>query len=58
MMMPENPDEVTAPTDLVNGFRMMSIIAVSTFWVSIAILLGLFWQKVQPDKSVKTQTHQ
>jgi len=56
--MPENPDEVTAPMDLVNGFRLMSIVAVSTFWISIAILLGIFWQKVQPDKHVQAQTHQ
>jgi len=27
--MPQNPDEVTAPMDLVNGFRAMSLIAVS-----------------------------
>ena len=24
--MPENPDEVTAPMDLVNGFRIMSVL--------------------------------
>ena len=58
LVMPENPDEVTAPMDLVNGFRLMSIVAVSTFWISVAIILGIFWQKVQPDKPVQTQTHQ
>jgi len=44
-IMPPSPDEVTAPMDLVNGFRTMSIVAVSTFWVAEAIILGALWQK-------------
>jgi hypothetical protein len=30
-VMPENPDEITAPMDLVNEFRMMSILGVTSF---------------------------
>ena len=44
-MMPPSPDEVTAQMDLVNGFRTMSVVAVSTFWVAEAIILGALWQK-------------
>ena len=44
-MMPPSPDEVTAPMDLVNGFRTMSVMAVTTFWIAEAIILGLLWQK-------------
>ena len=44
-MMPPSPDEVTAPMDLVNGFRVMSVMAVTTFWIAEAIILGLLWQK-------------
>ena len=44
-MMPPSPDEVTATMDLVNGFRTMSVVAVSTFWVAEAIILGALWQK-------------
>jgi len=44
-MMPPNPDEVTAPMDLVNGFRTMSVMAVTTFWIAEAIILGMLWQK-------------
>ena len=44
-IMPPSPDEVTAPMDLVNGFRTMSVMAVTTFWVAEAIILGLLWQK-------------
>lgn len=53
--MPANPDEITAPIELVNGFRIMSVLAVSIFWISLGIILGLFWEKLQPDKSIKAQ---
>jgi len=52
-LMPPNPDEITAPMDLVNGFRVMSVIAVSVFWISIAFILGVFWQRFQPDAGIK-----
>ena len=44
-IMPPNPDEVTTPMDLVNGFRAMSVMAVTTFWIAEAVILGLLWQK-------------
>ncbi len=56
LLMPENPDEVTAPMDLVNGFRATSVIAVSIFWISVGIILGAFWQKYNPDKQIQTNT--
>jgi predicted cobalt transporter CbtA len=57
VVMPPNPDEITAPMELVNGFRVMSVIAVSVFWIALGIILGLFWQKIQPDKPIHTQTN-
>ena len=55
ILMPPNPDEILAPMDLVNGFRVMSVLAVSSFWLANAIILGLLWHKFQPDKSIKAQ---
>lgn len=52
VVMPANPDEIGAPMDLVNGFRMMSVLAVSSFWISIPIILGVLWNKFQPDKEM------
>lgn len=52
VLMPPNPDEITAPMDLVNGFRIMSVIAVSIFWASLAFILGAFWHKFQPDAKI------
>ncbi|QDI88086.1 hypothetical protein Nisw_00340 [Candidatus Nitrosopumilus sp. SW] len=48
--MPENPDEITAPMDLVNEFRFMSVLGVTSFWASVGIILGLFWRKLSPQQ--------
>lgn len=48
--MPENPDEITVPMDLVNEFRIMSIIGVTSFWVSIGLILGFFWNRFNAHK--------
>ncbi len=56
-IMPVNPDEVKAPIDLVNGFRAMSVIAVTTFWIAEAIIFGMLWQKYKAkldESSFKT----
>ena len=57
VLMPDNPDEVTAPMELVNGFRITSLVSVSIFWISIAVILGAFWQKYNPDKQIQTNKH-
>ena len=48
-IMPENPDEITAPMNLVNEFRLMSMLGVSSFWISIGIIFGLFWNRFGSD---------
>ncbi|AFS80876.1 hypothetical protein NKOR_04950 [Candidatus Nitrosopumilus koreensis AR1] len=48
--MPENPDEITAPMTLVNEFRIMSVLGVTSFWVSIGVILGLFWNRFSTKK--------
>ncbi|MBM2853016.1 MAG: CbtA domain containing protein, partial [Candidatus Nitrosotenuis sp.] len=49
-MMPQNPDVITAPMDLVNDFRTVSLVGVSAFWLSVGLILGVLWQKIQPDR--------
>ena len=46
VVMPKNPDEVTAPMNLVNEFRIMSVLGVTSFWASVGIILGIFWNKL------------
>ena len=50
VIMPENPDEISAPMDLVNEFRIMSVLGISSFWLSVGVILGLFWNRFEPDK--------
>ena len=54
--MPENPDEITAPMNLVNEFRLMSVLGVSSFWISIGIILGLFWNRFEIHKETTQYT--
>lgn len=49
-LMPQNPDAITTSMDLINGFRAVSIVGVSAFWISVGLILGVLWQKLQPDK--------
>lgn len=57
VLMPPNPDEITAPMDLVNGFRAMSVVTVTVFWISLAFILGAFWHKFKPDSEAKVERH-
>ena len=54
--MPENPDEITAPMSLVNEFRLMSILGILSYWISIGIILGLFWHRFEPHKETTEYT--
>ena len=56
IVMPENPDEITAPMNLINEFRLMSVLGVSSFWISIGIILGIFWHRVEPQKETTHYT--
>lgn len=55
-LMPDNPDEITAPMEIVNGFRIMSVLATTVFWIAVAVILGAFWQKYNPDKHIQART--
>ena len=53
VIMPENPDEIIAPSDLLYGFRFVSAITVTMFWILDAVILGVLWQKFLPH--IETQ---
>jgi predicted cobalt transporter CbtA len=52
-IMPANPDAITAPMDLVVGFRIASGFTMSIFWLLLGVLLGWFWDKFKPHEIVK-----
>jgi len=51
-VMPDNPDKVTAPMNLVNEFRLMSVLGVSSFWISVGIILGLLWNRFESNNEI------
>ena len=55
--MPPNPDEITAPMDLVVSFRIASAFTISMFWGLLGILLGSFWDRLKPHKAAKVNMH-
>jgi predicted cobalt transporter CbtA len=56
VVMPDNPDEITAPMNLVNEFRLMSVLGVSSFWISVGIILGYLWNRLDFSKKTTTYT--
>ncbi len=56
LIMPENPDEITAPMNLVNEFRIMSVLGVSSFWLSVGLILGFFWNRLKTNQET-TQSY-
>ncbi|MXZ93860.1 MAG: CbtA family protein [Cenarchaeum sp. SB0661_bin_35] len=57
VLMPPNPDENTIQTELLNGFRIMSAIGVTIFWTTLAIILGVLWQRLRPDSETNLEHH-
>ncbi len=46
--MPPYPDKITISMDFVNGFRTVSAITMTIYWIANALILGWLWKKVQP----------
>jgi hypothetical protein len=46
--MPPYPDKITISMDLVNGFRIVSAITMTAYWITNAVILGWLWKKFQP----------
>jgi predicted cobalt transporter CbtA len=51
LAMPPNPDQVSAPMDLVNGFRLASGLTMTAFWVLLGLILGSFWDRLRPHET-------
>jgi predicted cobalt transporter CbtA len=51
--LPPNPDEITAPMDLVTSFRIASGFTMIVFWALLGIILGAFWDKTKPHETAR-----
>ena len=47
LVLPPNPDKITAPADLVQGFRIASAFTMTIFWGLLGITLGAFWDRLK-----------
>ncbi len=47
-VMPPYPDKIVISMDLVNGFRTVSVITMTIYWLANAFILGVLWQRFQP----------
>lgn len=56
IIMPQNPDEITVPTDLMQGFRIASGFSMSVFWLLLGIIFGSLWEKFKPHENQKITT--
>ena len=56
IVIPPNPDKVTAPMDLINGFRITSMLTMTVFWFVLGVVFGLLWDKFEPHKRTEFKT--
>ncbi len=52
IVMPSNAESTDIPREMVDGFRMMSVIGVFSFWITNGLLLGILWNKLEPEKTM------
>jgi len=55
-VLPPNPDENTAPVNLVMGFRTASALTMSLFWGLLGLILGTLWDKTKPHETARIAT--
>ncbi|WP_337863215.1 CbtA family protein [Nitrososphaera sp.] len=49
--LPANPDEISAPMDLVSSFRLASGATMTMFWLLLGAILGAFWDRTRPHET-------
>jgi predicted cobalt transporter CbtA len=55
-ILPPNPDEITVPMELVQGFRIASAFTMSIFWGLLGLILGAFWDRLKPHETSRITT--
>jgi predicted cobalt transporter CbtA len=56
LILPSNPDKISAPIDLVQGFRTASAFTMTIFWGLLGITLGAFWDRLKPHETAQITT--
>jgi predicted cobalt transporter CbtA len=56
LILPPNPDKISAPMDLVQGFRIASAFTMSIFWGLLGLILGALWDRLRPHETAQITT--
>ena len=56
LILPSNPDKISAPIDLVQGFRTASAFTMTIFWGLLGITLGAFWDRLKLHETAQITT--
>ena len=56
LILPPNPDKISAPLDLVQGFRIASAFTMSIFWGLLGLILGALWDRLRPHETAQITT--
>jgi predicted cobalt transporter CbtA len=56
LILPPNPDKISAPMDLVHGFRIASAFTMSMFWGLLGLILGVLWDRLRPHETAQITT--
>ena len=52
-IFPANPDEITAPMDLVNAFRAVTFGTMVMFYLVLGVIFGIMWNKFKPHETAR-----
>jgi hypothetical protein len=52
-IFPANPDEMTAPMDLVNAFRAVTFGTMVMFYLVLGSIFGIMWNKFKPHETTR-----
>lgn len=55
-IFPANPDEITAPMDLVNAFRAVTFGTMVMFYLVLGAIFGIMWNKFKPHETARITT--
>ena len=53
IVMPSNPDQISAPMDLGIGFRIVSALTITIFWGMLGAIFGTIWDKLKPHETAR-----
>jgi len=52
-VFPANPDDITAPMDLVNAFRTVTFSTMVMFYLVLGAIFGIMWHKFKPHGTTR-----